>query len=264
MANLKSDIINDCNENAYRFNVGYRIGFSGLMPDGTLGLPQFMAYVQEASLFHTFSIEGAFAYYEKMNWVWVLTHWQVEIATYPKVGDNINIATWPVQFKGYFAERGFYANNAAGDIILSANSNWVLLDRNTYKPIRPNNEVCSKYGSCSPLMIPKDFALPKHIENDFTPLSRHSYTAARRDIDTNMHVNNTKYLEWLYCYLPDEIYQNYCAKSLKVAYKKETLLGDVLDIRLFKQEIGGTMQIFAIIEKENQTATEMYIELQRM
>jgi len=246
--------INQINPN--KFNVNYRIGFNGLMPDNTLSLPGLMTHVQEASLFHTYSIDGAFDYYDEMNWVWILTHWQVEIAGYPKVGDKINISTWPVQFKSYFGERGFEAVDAEGKTLLAANSNWILLDRSSLKPIRPTEYICEKYGECFPFLLKKDFSLPK--PGGFTPFSEHSYTTTRRDIDTNNHVNNVKYLEWVYCHIPDYIYHNYRAVSLKVTYKKETLLGEDLEIKLLTRQNGEIIEIFSLIEKGHQTATEIY------
>jgi len=254
MENLTN--LSQINPNPNKFNLDYRIGFNGLLPDSTLALPGFMTLTQEASLFHTSSIPGAFDYYDEMNWVWILTHWQVEINGYPKVGDTINISTWPVRFKGYFGERGFEATDAAGALLLAANSNWILLDRSTFKPVRPTEHICSKYGENYPFLLEKDFSIPKH--DSFTPLSGHNYITTRRDIDTNNHVNNVKYLEWVYCYIPDDVYNNYRAKSLKVAYKKETLLGEHLKIKLFQRKQGNDIEIFAIIEKDGQTATEIY------
>jgi len=245
------------NRNQNKFNINYRIGFDGLSSDKSLSLPGLMKCVQEASLFHTFAIPGAFEYYDKMNWVWVITHWQVEIAAYPKLGDKINISTWPVRFKGYFGERGYEVQDAAGASMLAANSNWILLNRNTYGPVRPTNFICEKYGECYPFLLEKDFSMPK--AEGFTPLSVHDYTPTRRDIDTNDHVNNVKYLEWVYNHIPENIYRNYRAKSLKVAYKKETLLGDNLKIALSHRQQGDDIEIVAIIEKSGAVATEIYI-----
>jgi len=248
--------------NSNKFNIDYRVGFNGLLPDGSLALPGLMTHVQEASLFHTFSIPGAFDYYDEHNWVWIITHWQVEIYGYPKVGDTVNISTWPVRFKGYFGERGFEVVDTAGVRLLSANSNWILLDRSTFKPVRPTERISSKYGEYHPFLLEKDFGLPK--QGDFAPLSSHAYIVNRRDIDTNNHVNNVKYLEWLYCQVPEDIYNNYRVKSLKVAYKKETFLGNQVEIKLFKREKGKDIEIFAMIEKDGQTATEIYTLWQRI
>lgn len=245
-------------KNQNKFGVSYRIGFSGLMPDNSISLPQLMSHVQEASLFHTLSIPGGFDYYDKMSWVWILTHWQVEIKSYPKVGDKIIVETWPVRFKSYFGERSFEARNTQGDVLLIANSNWILLDRKTFKPVRPTEEMCEKYGGCFPFPMQKDFALPK--AEGYEALCEHSYTPTRRDIDTNDHVNNVKYLEWLYCHIPEEIYNSHHVRKLKVAYKKETLLGDELKIKILNAKTVGAsdVEIFAIVEKDGQAATEIY------
>ncbi|MDR2167650.1 MAG: hypothetical protein LBE35_07360 [Clostridiales bacterium] len=245
------------NLNNPRFNVDYRIGFGHLLPDNALSLPGLMALVQEASLFHTYAIPGAFDYYDEKNWVWVLTHWQVEIFDYPKVADNINIATWPVGYKGFFGERGFEAIDNAGKPLLYANSNWILLDRGSFKPVRPTDFIADKYGQTFPYAIAKDFSMPK-VAN-FLPTTEHVYQATRRDMDTNDHVNNVNYLKWIYDYIPDELYKNRRPKALKVAYKKETLPGDTLDIKLFQGQNPAAPETFAVIEKEGKTATEIYI-----
>ena len=244
-------------QNQNKYNLDYRVGFEGLLPDETLGLPGLMGYVQETSLFHTFSVPGAFEYYNKMNWVWVLTHWQVEVAAYPKLGDTVNISTWPVRFKGYFGERGYEVVSSTGDSMLAANSNWILLNRNNYTPVRPTEFICSKYGQNFPFLLEKDFSMPK--TEGFIPISVHRYTPTRRDMDTNNHVNNTKYLEWIYCRIPDAIYHNYRAKSLKVAYKKETLPGDDLKISLLQKQQADYLETYAVIEKNNAVATEIYM-----
>jgi len=90
-------------------------------------------------------------------------------------------------------------------------------------------------------------------------VSSHEYTATRRDIDTNNHVNNVKYLEWVFCHVPDDIFLGYRPIVLKVAYKKETKLGDKLGITIFRKNINHEeAEIFALIEKSGVTATEIY------
>ena len=240
-----------------KFNLDYRIGFGSLLPDSTISLPGLMEYVQESSLYHTNSIPGAFDYYDRMNWVWVLTHWQVEIFGAARVADIVNVSTWPVGFKGYFGERGFEVVDADGARLLAANSNWILLDRTSQKPVRPTEYIAEKYGERHPFLMPKDFAMPNTAT--FAPLSSHDYTATRRDADTNRHVNNVNYLRWIYDHIPDELYHDHRPTHLKVAYKKETYPGDALKINLFRRD----NDIFSTIEKDGQIATEIYVRWER-
>ena len=244
-----------------KFNLDFRVGFNGLLHGDVMSLPALMDCVQETSLLHTHSIPKAMDYYDEMGWVWVLTHWQVEVYAAPKLSEFINIATWPVGFKGYFGTRGYEARDARGNAVLKANSNWILLNKNTLKPVRPTEFISTKYGECFDFPLTKDFTLPD-VSDDFSLISTHSYTPARRDMDTNNHVNNISYIKWLYDYIPEDLYRNYRPSSLKVAYKKETLLGDELIIKLYKRlntKTEQNIEILAIIEKEGKVATEIYI-----
>ena len=218
-----------------------------------------MAYVQDSSLLHTYATPQSLKYYDDKNWAWVLTHWHVKISAYPKSGERINIYTWPVRYKGYFGERGFEVQSSGGDSLLVANSNWILLERDTLSPIRANNEIISQYGEMYPFLLERDFAMP--IYDGMELIGSHEYTVSRRDIDTNSHVNNVKYIEWIYDYLPGDLYSDFYATDLKVAYKKETLLGDKVKINLYRK--GLDPEIFTTIEKDDQLATEIYIRFSR-
>jgi len=239
-----------------KFGADFRVGYNQLLPDSTLTLAGLMSYVQESSFLHTNSIPGAFDYYAEKGLVWVLTHWQVEIYKYPKVSDIINVSTWPSAFKGYFGERGYEVLSAAsGERLLAANSNWILLDANAQKPARPDSYILEKYGQTHPLLIDKNFAMPKH--DDFELVCEHAYAPTRRDMDTNMHVNNVSYLKWLYDFVPEDVYCNFVPKSLRVTYKKQTLPNDCLSIKIYKKMLGNEIHLHATIEKEGVLATEI-------
>ena len=58
--------------------------------------------------------------------------------------------------------------------------------------------------------------------------------------------------------MPQEVYDNYRARDIKIAYKKETTVGDDLTIKLYQRNESDCLEIFCIIEKEGQTACEIY------
>ena len=51
------------------------------------------------------------------------------------------------------------------------------------------------------------------------------FLVRRSDIDTNGHVNNSNYLQWMLEVVPEDIYQNDHLASLEIQYKKETTYG---------------------------------------
>lgn len=229
-----------------RFVQSYRVGIKN-------DLPAIMDYVQQACLHHTYSTPGGMKFYDDAQLAWVLTHWQVEIASLPQIADVINVETWSAGHKGFFGERGFDVKGADGKTIINANSNWMLVSRQNLKPARPKDEIAQKYGEPSPLLIKKDFAMPK-VE-DFEHFASHKYKVTKRDIDDNDHVNNISYLTWVWDLIELEEGKE-VPTGLKVAYKKEVLLNDVVEINLYKR---GEYEVFVIIENDEKIATEIYL-----
>lgn len=226
-----------------KFSQGYRVGIKS-------DVPSIMDYVQQACLHHTYSTPGSMKFYDDLELAWVLTHWQVEIESLPAVADDITISTWSAGFKGFFGERGFIVNDQNGNIHLNANSNWMLVNRKNLKPVRPTDEISQKYGGAMPLLIPKDFSIPKVQEFDF--FSSKHYTVTMRDIDSNNHVNNIAYLTWAWDFFEDGIVPT----TLKVAYKKEIRLHDEVEIKLYKSETNG---FFIEIENGGKISAEIYL-----
>jgi len=227
-----------------KFEQAYRIGVYN-------DFPAVMDYIQQASLHHTLSSPGGLEELDEADLVWVLTHWKVAINALPSTGEDVTVSTWPVNFKGYFGERGFEMKKQGKSLIV-ANSNWMLLKRSSLSPARPNAAMLAKYGQVYPFLIQKDFALPKAAE--FELVAEHTCNVSRRDIDNNNHVNNISYLKWVWDILPDELY-NTTPKVFKAVYKKESRLGDSLCIKLYRQ----ADELFALIEKDGKTSVEIYI-----
>ncbi len=62
----------------------------------------------------------------------------------------------------------------------------------------------------------------------------YEYTAERRDIDANHHVNNISYLDIAYNALPEDVGLNF--KSLEIYYKRQTKLGEKVNMYYTKTE----------------------------
>ena len=54
------------------------------------------------------------------------------------------------------------------------------------------------------------------------------YQAKRADIDVNNHMHNLNYLSLAYEALPDEVYNNEECNNLRITYKHQIKLGDIV------------------------------------
>ncbi|MBE6065624.1 MAG: thioesterase [Clostridium cochlearium] len=164
-----------------------------------------------------------FKYMEENKIAWVIHKWDININSFPKYGDIIKVKTRPKYFQKFYAYRDFEIRDRNGEKIIEALSQWLLIDTDKRKLKKIPEELCKAYKveetECKAVKMSKIKKL-KNINNEKIFNVRYS------DIDTNGHVNNSKYVSWIIETVPLEIVLNYTLKNLKMDYKKETVYGD--------------------------------------
>lgn len=205
------------------FSTTFITDYLNVNPDATITLPRFIGYVQEASLRHCEQAGYPLSWFSEHRQGFLLTHWQIRVMGYPLWNREIKINTWPMKMRGFIAERAFTATDENGTPLLFANSSWVYMDLAGRKPLRMTSEILESYGTPAPSELPRDYKLPLIKESELKTIREDSFTITRHDIDTNLHVNNQKYLEWALDYIPDEVYNKRRVTDMKISYKKECL-----------------------------------------
>lgn len=153
---------------------------------------------------------------------WVLYKWDINMKEYPSYGDKIIVKTYAYSFRKFYAYRKYEICNEKGELIGTADSLWFLINIDKRRPVRISEEFYEAYGldkSKNDDIAMEDILKVEdvHKENNFTV--RYS------DIDTNKHVNNSKYISWAIEVVPLDIVKDYTLKRLKVVYEKETTYG---------------------------------------
>ena len=79
------------------------------------------------------------------------------------------------------------------------------------------------------------------------------------DIDSNQHVNNTKYVDWAIETLPEEIVNNYSLDEIKVTFEKECKYGDTVNVYtdIREQEDGSLISIHKIETLDKKELTRL-------
>jgi acyl-ACP thioesterase len=162
-------------------------------------------------------------WYKDNNCGFILTNWDAKVNRLPKFSDKVKVCTWPTLFKGLICERYFEMQDENGQILAWANSKWVFMDLNKRRPVKPSAGIIESYGSIFPAGFSSDFNFPK--TDGFDKTGTENFTVTRRDIDSNDHVNNVKYIEWVADCIPDDIYDNYNVCEMKAVYRKECKRG---------------------------------------
>lgn len=211
----------------YLFNS--KIRYSECDGECKLRLDSLLNYFQDASTFQSEELGAGFSYLLPRNLVWVLASWQIEIKRYPKLGEEVLIGTHPYDFKGFLGSRNFCMMTKDGEVLAQANSMWTMLNFDTMKPTIPPKELIDKY-SIEP-RLEMDYAGRK-IQVDSQGEKIESIVVRKQHLDSNNHVNNAQYVSMAVGCLPED----FAIGGLRVEYKKQAHLGDVLIPYMIKDE----------------------------
>lgn len=206
-----------------------RVRFSEIGEDKRLTLDGILNYFQDSSTFHSEDIGNGMEVVENLKRVWVLSSWQIVVNEYPKIGERIQLGTWPYDFNRFFGGRNFIMHGEDGRVLAYANSLWTYLNAENGRPVRVDERILELY-TLEPKYdmeyADRKIALPEEIteQNRFPVEVYH--------LDTNHHVNNGQYVKMAGAYLPKE----FEIAQMRAEYKKSAVLGDWICPKVYMEE----------------------------
>lgn len=183
-------------------------------------------YLEEAAVSHSESVGYGIDSLLERNLGWVLNRWHLIMERYPIWGENIIIETWPSNFQRFYATRQFFIKDNDNNILGRASSLWIFLDIVKKRPKRIPTEFGDAYGM-DPLRAMDDpFSDFSFLDN---PTYNKEFQIRKSDIDTNNHVNNGKYVDWILETIPLDLYNTHSLYELEVVYKNEIKYGESIN-----------------------------------
>ncbi len=183
--------------------------------------------LQEAAADHCLSIGHGLYDLFNQNIGWVLLSGYMQIERYPTYKENITIKTWLSKYTSIKGTRENIIYDESGNIIGRAKGLWLFFDIERRRPIRIFDDISEKWGCFTEESISCD--IDKKLKAVDTAEYQKNFLVYRQDLDSNKHVNNLKYLQWLFETVPDEIIDNYYLHSIEGRYVKEANYGDQVE-----------------------------------
>ena len=175
----------------------------------------------------------------------VVSRSAVEVLRPIKEYEELTVSTWATSSKNVSFPRS-YVIKSGEEIVAKGLSVWALLDTNNGRLVRGSEFSTESYGTGDEieLSIPCRFKLPPEL-----PLKLCGEKLIRySDIDRNFHMNNTKYFDMLFDFIPDreKIYMSSCL----ISYLGEAPLGSTLNIYVSEGEISEGGEAFYYFKTE--------------
>jgi medium-chain acyl-[acyl-carrier-protein] hydrolase len=204
----------------------FDIGFNGLMRVNAI-----CGYFQEIAEKHAEHLDVGYEAFLKSGLVWVLSRLHIEIYRLPAWKEILNLETWPLRTDRIFHRRD-YQIDKGNEKLISAASYWIPIDIVTRRPrvIQLDKSVLNSNEGRLGAQMPAE-NIPS-VTGDVSEIRK----VRLSDLDQNRHVNNARYVEWIFDHLGLDILEKKTPKSFTIEYKQEVKAGDQVLLRYYELE----------------------------
>ena len=202
--------------------------------NGTWRVSAILEVMQEAAGMHSMLLGCGRDDLLKNNMVWVLSRCELRMDRYPRIGEKVNVSTFPMPTRICFFPRYYIFTDEHGSALGKAGTLWLLLDTQTRRMLPPG-EVGRLIPDNTDLSVPMN--LPATVGQLQGEEFVSEYLPVYTDMDVNGHVNNARYTDWLCNTLGIDLMRQYEPESVILNYNHEILPGQrVLLRRVMKNQ----------------------------
>ena len=167
-----------------------------------------------------------------MREVFLLSRIALRVHRCPVYREVLDIHTWEDGAKGAHMRRVYEMRDRAGELCVSVKSDWILVDPETRRIMRPSSFTARPIGSCGREIDcpdPQKIVLPQEgLEDLGTRRVRWS------DLDGNGHLYSGRYGDIVWDALPEDL-QGRVLREFYIDYSKEATLGEELRLLGFRE-----------------------------
>jgi len=156
---------------------------------------------------------------------WVVLQQVVTIKRRPNDGEKVILSTTAKQFNPFFARREYRILDTDGNDLVVMDGFFSMIDMNKRKLARIPQEMAEAYQPEHVRKIER-LAAVDAIDDDQTIDYKKEYEVRFLDIDSNHHVNNSKYADWMVDVLPLEFLTSHEPTAMNIKYEHEVLPGN--------------------------------------
>jgi acyl-ACP thioesterase len=186
-----------------------------------------LTLLEEAAADHCLSMKHSLFDLFNQNIGWILLSGYMQMESYPLYKEKITIRTWISKYTSIKGIRENIIYNEQGSIIGRAKGLWLFFDIKRRMPVRIFEDIKEKW-SCFPEESIR-YDINKKIEAINSAKYKKSFLVHKYDMDSNKHVNNLRYLQWLLETIPNEITDNFYMHSIDGRFVGEAQFGHTIE-----------------------------------
>lgn len=214
------------------FEKEYEVNYYNVDARGNLKLTSIADFFCDIGFHQSAELGESIEKLTKDNMAWVFYKYDIQIVKYPRLGEKLKVFTEAVGMNRFYAYRQYKIVSASGEVLVRAKGIFLLIDLVKRRAIRvpEDKEVLYKCKG------EKGFDL-ENIKKKFESQFSKEFAVRYSDIDTNGHVNNTRYMEWSLELVPRDIILNYTMDRIKVNFLKEVQYGHKVHVEAMVENV---------------------------
>ncbi len=171
----------------------YEAGRDGAIHPGTI-----LRYLEHLATEASAALGFDNQWYRAHNSAWVVREMSLLLGDLPGIDADLNLATWVADFRHVQATRDYLVTRAdTGRLVARASARWAYIDRQKLLPVRIPDEITARMGPWGHAMRARTVG-PLLRLGDAPLASELRLTAREYEADTQQHINNCVYLDWLH------------------------------------------------------------------
>ncbi|QNQ81438.1 acyl-[acyl-carrier-protein] thioesterase [Lactobacillus sp. PV034] len=205
------------------YKMKHTVTFSDADEQGRIKLSTLVSYMMETSNRQLAQGNASVEAFIKRGIGWVVLDYHFEIERLPKANETVTFSADVAGYNRFFAYRDFNVTDEAGHEIITVHSQWVILDLKERKIKEADPKLMASFNNYELKKMPR-FKRVRPLK-DYEEKYDQKYQVRYYDLDTNHHMTNTKYFDWIVDSLPRDFLNNHQPKILDICFKKEIHYG---------------------------------------
>ncbi|HTN53671.1 MAG TPA: acyl-ACP thioesterase domain-containing protein [Anaeromyxobacter sp.] len=193
---------------------------------GALAVPALCDFLVEAATLHATELGVPLEALRAKGLTWVLARARVDVLAPIRLGDRVEVETWPSGVERLLARRDFRVRGADGAELARATTGWSVLDLSTRRPVRPETILLDP--RFPPGRLPSVVELSPRLPELPAWDEQRRFQVRYQDIDANLHVNNASYVAWALEAVPRDVWSACRLAGLEVHYLAECHHGSTI------------------------------------
>ena len=228
-----------------------KIRYSDIAPTGRTGLISILNFFQNVATGHTSGTKYEMHKLYTMNRAQILISMNVEVYRYPEIDEDIIVYTYPQNYEKVYGTRCYKIETENGEVLAECSALWAFTDTEKRRVAKVFDDFGKIFNCIEEYKL--DFLRREPSIGECEKVCE--IAVGKRDIDTNLHVNNVKLVSFAMEALPIDAQ----IKKAEIYYRSSVFEGEKINVLACEEDNIIGVKLMGEDEEKPRTTVKFYL-----